>query len=68
MPQTATRNDAIAKARTKGEPVVVVEMDHNDGRRRYIVAEQFINTDEFSAFDGEIIGFAYPNGEYERAT
>lgn len=64
----ATRQTAIAKARAAGEARVLVELDHEDDRRTYVVRPEYLDSAEFEAFEGAIVGWAYPTGEYERST
>lgn len=46
---------ANQKANERGVPHAVVEMDREDGRGIYVVTEQYTHTDEFEAFEGEVI-------------
>lgn len=52
-------SEAIRKANKRANETekayAVVEMDHEDGRKIYIVPLSYTNGDEFEAFCGEII-------------
>ena len=65
MARNATIQDAIRLARKRGEDSYLVEMDYQDGRRRYTVPSEYIETDEFEAFDGKTVAFVSKHGEIE---
>ena len=46
---------ANIKALEKNKPYAIVEMDCDEGRRIYIVPEEYTASDEFEAYEGEII-------------
>ena len=66
MARNATIQDAVKLARKRFEDSYLVEMDHQDGRRRYTVPSESIETDEFEAFDGKTVAFVSKFGEVER--
>lgn len=62
----ATRTTAIASARASGEARVLIELDYEDTRRTIVARPEYLDSPEFEAFEGAIVGWAYPTGEYER--
>lgn len=56
---------ALDRAREAGESRVLAEVDHEEGRKFVIVRPEYVYEDEFFAFEGEVIGYAYPNGTFE---
>ena len=57
--------DAISYARRRYEDCYLVEMDHEDTRRVYVVPTDYVGTDEFAAFDGRLIAYVEKTGEVE---
>ena len=66
MPKNATIKDAVKLARSRFEDCYLIETDYQDGRRRAAVTSEYIETDEFEAFEGELIAFVSKLGEVER--
>jgi hypothetical protein len=58
-------SDAVSCAKQFGQPYMVCEMDHEDGRRKYVRSLEYSNDDEFLAFDGKILAIGYPDGTRE---
>lgn len=51
----STIQKAQEKANKKGKKQAIVEMDCDEGRKIYIVDEDYTYSDEFEAFAGEVI-------------
>jgi len=51
----ATIEKANKKAIEKGRKQAVVEMDHHEGRKIYIVDADYLDSNEFEAFDGYVV-------------
>lgn len=60
--RTATVANALSSAKLFQCPMMLCEMDHEDGRIRRIRKLEYSNEDEFCAFDGRILAIAYPDG------
>jgi hypothetical protein len=51
----ATIEKANKKAIENGRKQAVVEMDRHEGRKIYIVDADYLDSDEFEAFDGYVV-------------
>jgi len=44
---------------------MICEMDHEEGRRKYLRPLRYADEDEFLAFEGRILAIGYEDGEVE---
>lgn len=56
---------ATRRAAETGQPHMVYGHDAGDTRRLAIAELDHADTDEFSAFDGELVAIAHPDGTVE---
>ena len=60
-----TPADAVSCAKSFGYPWMICEMDHEEGRRKYLRPLRYADEDEFLAFEGRILAIGYEDGEVE---
>ena len=58
-------NSASKQAVSNKKVKLVVELDQGDSREQIIVDEDYVDYDEFIAFDGKIIAHCNPDGTVE---
>ena len=62
MARKLTVTDVISYARQFGYSWMICEMDHEDGRRKYLRPLRYADTDEFYAFEGQILCIGHADG------
>lgn len=60
-----TLDSAIIQAISSKKVKLVVEIDDNDSKKQIVVDENYVDYDEFIAFDGKIIHHVNPDGSVE---